>query len=307
MSHCDKHVDVRSLAPTAVGLLEYLTRRIDCPHDEPEPEVSLELRIEAARTAQLQLRRLAVPVLRGFRRDVASGESAQLFNRIVKACGKKVVPADLVSRALEQKVLRSLFDREGVHPDLIHRVAAMIEKSQTTIRSQKGGLRVSGPFGAANVVSDQARPLMFGEDRLLDLLARTWLRRGRGLLSLTLPARDRCGEGEPVAWSEYIGAALVHADWFFDREIRTLQDTGSSPALDGNDAVGAVVSLVLFVAGLVLLAVAECVDDPDVRDLLRVLGGLLIASAVIVGAESGVPVTVCRVDPMTGLRECTRI
>ena len=163
---------------------------------------------------------------------------------------------------------------------------------------------LSGPHGQRWVFDDTDHLAADGEDSLLWQLGRTWVRYGRGLAS---PIVGPDGDGldlSKVGWSEGVAHALVAGAWFFDRDVRNLEDARALPKVAGNDGGVAIFGLVMLIAGMALLLIASCVDDPSVAEVLTVIGTILTIGGAAVAAAGGVPTSVCSTDPATGARVC---
>ncbi|MEM9069255.1 MAG: hypothetical protein AAGE52_12150, partial [Myxococcota bacterium] len=167
---------------------------------------------------------------------------------------------------------------------------------------EKGALRLKDANGVRLLRRDPKRDPRAPNPSLLRSLGRSWSTGGRGLAGPVF-------EGGPVKeifWRDGLANALVNADWFFDRDVRDLEDRCALPVAKGADA-GTAIGLIIAAVGIVLILIANCVDDPGLAEALFIIGSILTAVGAGVLVASGVPVSACAPDPTTGAPVCGRI
>src|SRR5437773_5698745 len=119
----EQTVDARSLAPTAIALLEYLVRRQHPPKREEVVDVdaAVDEWLVEARAARTRFRRLVTPALRSIRQRAALARPDDGYRSMVKRYGgRKEIPlVELLHDAIKADEVSAILDRHNVPPNLV--------------------------------------------------------------------------------------------------------------------------------------------------------------------------------------------
>ncbi len=299
----------RALGAHAQQLFDYLELRAEAakwPEAIDDPDVVEEL-LAQARAARRSFRLLATPALRAFRLKEGRRQIDPMVDAVMKQVGQGGPLVELVHKAVQAKEVQAILKREGVSERRLEKVYGELKAADLTLRAKGGDAILEGPLGVRHLRRAKRFPKGIPGPSLLRNLGRSWSTQGRGLAGPIVPPGNPRWAKE-VAWNDGFAHALVNGAWFFDRDVRDLEDRCGLPAAQGADGgAGAIIGAVLLIAGVVLMLIASCVDDPGVSELLFVLGAVLSVAGIGVLVGSGVPVEACAPDPTTGAMTCARI
>lgn len=301
--HCDRHteeVPARAIGTHAHVVLDYLELRAEWTRWKKADDGLVEELLARSRAARRSFRILATPALRAMRLREGRGGMDALYDALLQQQGSL---AELVDGLASKESVQAILKREGVTDARMNAIHKELKAANMIVGNKGGTLQFRGPHGDRAVIrKPDSLPGVLPADGLLRALARNWTTRGRGMLGLSADATW----AKAVPFREGLAHSLVNVDWFFDRDVRDLEDRCALPFVQGADA-GSVIGVILVVVGVVLMAIAGCVDDPGLSEALFIIGAILTVAGIGVLAASGVPVEACAPDPVTGEVVCGRI